>query len=146
MEEFYEISVVTLLRVLGNLVAAMGLMGLLLALTGLYGLVAYAASRRTREIGIRVAIGAGRGEVVRLVLRQALGLALAGLGAGLAGGFGVDRALRALLPGGLSGTNQTDIAAFGAVAVIVLAVTMLAAYIPAWRAARINPTEALRYE
>ena len=146
MEEFYEIRVVTLLRVVSNLVAAMGLMGLLLALTGLYGLVAYAASRRTREIGIRMAIGADRGEVLRLVLRQGLGLALAGLIVGLIGGVAVDRALTALLVGGLSGTSRTDVMAFVAVAAVVLAVTLMAAYVPARRAARINPTEALRYE
>jgi putative ABC transport system permease protein len=146
MNEFYEITVVTLLRVISNLVAAMGLIGLLLALTGLYGLVAYSASRRTREIGIRMAIGADRGTVLRMVLQQGLGLALAGMALGLAGGVGIDRALRALLPGGLSGTSRTDVMSFMLVAAAVLAVTLLAAYIPARRAARVNPTEALRYE
>src|SRR5256712_5146739 len=83
MEEFYRMRAVSIFRVLVGIVAAMGGMGLGLAIVGLYGLVAYAASRRTREIGIRMAIGASAVTVMRMVLRQGFVLALVGLVLGL---------------------------------------------------------------
>jgi putative ABC transport system permease protein len=118
-------------------------MGLGLALVGLYGLVAYAASRRTREIGIRMAIGAERGTVLRLVLRQGLGLALTGLVVGLVASVGAGRLLIAAFP---SGDNQRDLTALFLVVPIVLAVTFVASYIPALQASRIHPISALRQE
>ena len=129
-----------------SLIAAMGMMGLALAIVGLYGLVAYAASRRTREIGIRMAIGADRSTVLRMVLRQGMVLAIAGLGVGLLASVGVDRALATMFPGGPGGDGRTDFVAFLLVASAVLAVTLLAAYVPARRASRVNPTDALRCE
>ena len=122
----------------------MGLMGLGLAIVGLYGLVAYAASRRTREIGIRMAIGAGRATVLRMVLRQGH---RAGAGRvsrlGLVASVGAGELLRAAFP---TGNDQRDIVALLMVVPIVLAVTFLAAYIPARRASRVNPMHALRHE
>jgi ABC-type antimicrobial peptide transport system permease subunit len=117
-----------------------------LAIVGLYGLVAYAVSRRTREIGIRMAIGASRWDVLRMVLRQGTTLALIGIGLGLLASAGASRALTTVFPGGPAGDGRTDVAALVIVAVTVLSVTMLAAYVPARRASHINPTEALRYE
>lgn len=146
VDEFYRLRVVTILNVIRTLISAMGIMGLALALVGLYGLVAYAASRRTKEIGIRMAIGANRSDVVWMVLRQGTILAVAGLFIGLVASLGADRALAAMFAGGPGGDNHTDVAAYVAVAVTVLAVTLLAAYVPARRAARINPTDALRCE
>ncbi len=146
LEELYRLRVVVMLNVISSLIGAMGIMGLVLAIVGLYGLVAYAASRRTREIGIRMAIGAGRSDVLRMVLRQGLVLAIAGLGVGLLASVGADRALEAMFAGGAGGDQHIDVVAFGLVAATVLAVTLLAAYVPARRASRINPTEALRYE
>ena len=146
VNEFYRLRVVTILNVIRTLISAMGIMGLALALVGLYGLVAYAASRRTKEIGIRMAIGANRWDVVRMVLRQGTSLAVAGLLIGLVASIGADRALAAMFTGGPGGDNRTDVAAYVVVAVTVLAVTVLAAYVPARRAARINPTDALRCE
>lgn len=149
LDEFYRIRVVATLNVISRLIGAMGVMGLLLSIVGLYGLVAYAASRRTREIGIRVAIGASRSNVLRMVLRQGLVLALAGLGMGLVAGVGADHALEVLFTGftgGPGGDIRTDVVAFGMVAATVLAVTLLAAYFPARRASRIDPTETLRCE
>ena len=90
MEEFFRMRMLVLFNIVIGLVAAMGLMGLALAIVGLYGLVAYAASRRTREIGIRMAIGADRAVVLQMVVRQGVVLTLAGLGAGLLASVGVD--------------------------------------------------------
>jgi putative ABC transport system permease protein len=146
MEELYRMRSVDVLDVTATIIGAMGMMGLSLAIVGLYGLVAYAARRRTREIGIRMAIGADRSDVLRMVLWQGMGLAVAGLGVGLLASAGAARGLASLFPGGPSGDGRTDFVAFPLVAVTVLAVTLLAAYLPARRASRINPTEALRQE
>jgi ABC-type antimicrobial peptide transport system permease subunit len=125
------------------MVGVMGLMGLALSIVGLYGLVAYSATRRTREIGIRMAIGATAPTVLRMVLRQGLVLAVAGLVVGLAGGLGAGVLMAAAFP---SGNDQQDFLSLVIVTPIVLAVTALATYIPARRASRVNPTVALRYE
>jgi putative ABC transport system permease protein len=106
--------------------------------------VAYAASRRTKEIGIRMAIGADRSAVLRMVLRQGMVLAVAGLGVGLLASIGALRLLAAMFPGGTPDANQ--IVGYSTVAAVVLAATLAAAYVPARRASRVNPTEALRYE
>ena len=119
-------------------------MGLVLAVVGLYGLVAYAASRRTKEIGIRMAIGAGRSSVLRMVLRQGLVLTLIGLAAGLAASMGAGPMLDAIFASGMAGDGRTKFVAVASVALLVLFVALVAAYIPARRASMINPTDALR--
>src|SRR2546425_9736059 len=146
MEELYRLRSVIILNVIVSLITSMGMMGLSLAIVGLYGLVAYAASRRTKEIGIRMAIGAGRSDVLRMVLRQGVVLAVGGLAVGLLLSVGADRALTAVFPGGAGGDGRTDFVPFLLVTSAVLVVTLLAAYVPARRASRVNPTEALRYE
>ncbi|HXI30797.1 MAG TPA: ABC transporter permease [Vicinamibacterales bacterium] len=143
MATLYRMRAVSVFNVLITTVAGMGLMGLGLAIVGLYGLVAYAVSRRTREIGIRMAIGADRAVVLRMVLRQGLVLAVVGLAVGLVASIGAGRILRAAFP---SGNNDRDFAALLIVVPIVLGVTFLAAYLPARRASRVNPVQALRYE
>jgi predicted permease len=145
MEEFYRMRTIVILNVITGLIGAMGMMGLALAIVGLYGLVAYAVSLRTREIGIRLAIGAKRSEVLRMVLRQGMALAVAGLAAGLLASVGARYGLRAVFRGDVA-FNAWDMAPFALVAAAVLAVTILASYIPARRAARVSPTIALRYE
>jgi predicted permease len=143
MEALYRMRAIRIFNVLVSTVGAMGLMGLSLSIVGLYGLIAYAASRRTREIGIRMAIGADRSAVLRMVLRQGVVLAVVGLLAGLAASVAAGELLRAAFA---TGDNERDIAALLIVIPIVLAVTFLAAYIPARRASRLNPMQALRYE
>lgn len=143
MEELYRMRAISIFRVLVTTVGAMGLMGLGLSIVGLYGLVAYAASRRTREIGIRMAIGATAPHVLRMVLRQGLALALTGLILGLAASVGAGELLTAAFP---SGDDRRDVMSLVLVAPVVFLVTLLATYIPARRAARVNPVEALRYE
>ena len=143
MEQFYQMRAISIFRVLVSTVAGMGAMGLGLAIVGLYGLVSYAAVRRTREIGIRMAIGADRGAVSRMVLRQGAVLAVVGLIIGLAGSVGAGELLRAAFP---AGDEPRDIGALFIVIPIVLAVTFLAAYLPARRASRLNPVQALRHD
>jgi predicted permease len=146
MEELYRMRIVAIFGVIVSSVAAMGMMGLALAIVGLYGLVAYAASRRTKEIGIRMAIGADGATVLRMMLRQGMVLAIGGLGVGLLASAGVGRGLAAIFPGGAGGDGRTDVMAFVLVAAAVLVVTLLATYLPARHASRVNPTDALRHE
>jgi macrolide transport system ATP-binding/permease protein len=143
MEQVYQMRAIGIFNVLVTTVAAMGLMGLGLSIVGLYGLVSYAAARRTREIGIRMAIGADRGAVSLMVLRQGIVLAVAGLVLGLVASVGAGELLRAAFP---TGDNQRDAGALLIVVPIVLAVTFLAAYVPARRASRLNPVQALRHD
>ena len=141
-EDFYLNRAVKGPAIAIDLVSTMGVVGLLLAIAGLYGLVAYNVSRRTREIGIRIAIGAARSDVLRLVMGN--GLVLVGMGAmiGLAMGFAIERLMNAMV----FNAGGVDILAYVIVVPLLLLVTMLAAYVPARRATRISPTQALRYE
>jgi len=129
-------------RIAASLSSSLGLIGLLLAAIGVYGVAAYAVARRTREIGIRVALGARPAAVVAMVLRH--GLSLAGLGAviGLAAAAGVSR----LLSGLLFGVPAFDAAIFAGAAALAAAVGVAGCYVPARRAVTINAMEALRYE
>jgi predicted permease len=135
-----------ILDVVTTMISAMGAIGLALAIVGLYGLVAYGVSRRTREIGVRMAIGAGHWDILRMVWQQGVVLAVGGLATGIAASFGVSRALNAVFPGGPSGDGRTDVVALAVVATAVLAATLLAAFVPASRALRVDPTTALKHE
>jgi len=141
-EDYYQNKIVEGPRIAIKLVGSMGAVGLLLAVAGLYGLVAYNVSRRTREIGIRIALGAGKSDVLRLVMGK--GLVLVGIGAaiGLAMGFGVEQLMNSML----FNAGGVDVLAYVIVVPTMFLVTMLAAYVPARRASRIAPTQALRYE
>jgi ABC-type antimicrobial peptide transport system permease subunit len=124
-----------------QVVSTMGLIGLIMAIAGLYGLVAYAVNRRTREIGIRMAVGANAKTVLLMVLRQASILVACGIGIGLVLGFAAERGLNAVFE-----TSGTDVGSYLLILPALLGVTMVAAFIPAQRASRIDPTRALRYE
>jgi predicted permease len=145
MEEFYKISTVGLMDTIIGTIAAMGVMGLALSLVGLYGLIAYAASRRTKEIGIRMALGADRSTVLRMVMKQGIVLSTAGLAVGLLASVATGELLAATFVGPSADKNH-DFTSLLLVAAGVLAVTGLAAYIPARHASRTDPLNALRYE
>jgi putative ABC transport system permease protein len=117
-------------------------LALVLAAVGLYGVVAYAAARRTREFGIRMALGARSGDVLRLVLGEGLKLTAAGLAIGIVAALALTRLLTKLL----FGVEPTDPLTIVAVAVLLACVATLACWLPAHRATRIHPTEALRIE
>ena len=141
-EEFYLNQAVRGPQIAIDLVGTMGLVGLLLAVAGLYGLVAYNVSRRTREIGIRIALGALRADVLRLVMGKGFVLVGIGTGLGLVMGF----ALELLMNSMLFNSGGVDVVAYLIVVPSLFVVAMLAAYVPARRACRIAPTQALRYE
>ena len=117
-------------------------MALLLGSVGLYGVIAYIVSQRTREMGVRIALGAQASRVHRLVLRQGMTLALAGVALGLVGAVGVSRFLEAFL----FEVEPVDPVTYGGVAALLLAVAWLACYWPARRASRVDPLVAIRME
>jgi predicted permease len=141
-EELHRYNTVEGPGVAVELVGTMGVVGLLLAVAGLYGLIAYHVTRRTREIGIRLAIGASPSDVLRLVMGKGLRLVGAGTAIGLALSVGVERLLKSVL----FNTGGFDLLAYAIVVPLLFLVTLVAAYIPARRAARIAPTLALRCE
>jgi ABC-type antimicrobial peptide transport system permease subunit len=129
-------------REMAWLVGAFAGLALILSAVGVYGVMAYLASARTREIGIRVALGARRSDVLGLVLRQILVLTALGIVSGLAGAAGVTR----YLEGMLFGLTPLDPTTFIAVALVFASVATLASYLPARRATKVDPLIALRYE
>jgi putative ABC transport system permease protein len=126
----------------GWMFSAFGAVALLLAVTGVYGLLAYAVSQRTQEIGVRVALGAGRRDVMRLIVGQGLGLAAVGIVLGLIGSFGVTRVIGSLL----YNITPTDPVTFAGASLFIVVVALFASYVPTRRAIGVDPLVALRSE
>ena len=129
-------------RLAASLAGILGILGLLLALVGTYGVVSFVAAQRTHEIGVRMALGAAPGDILRLISRQGLLLVGAGLLAGLVAAWGLTRGMSKLL----MGVSPTDATTYWAVAVLIAAVSLLACWFPARRATHVDPMVALRYE
>lgn len=129
-------------RFLSSLVGSFAALAALLAAIGIYGVLSYVVTQRTREIGIRMSLGAGRGRVLAEVLREGMLLAFAGFALGIAGALAAGGVMQSLL----HEVRPRDPTIFAATAVLLAAVTLLACYIPARRAARLEPMRALRYE
>jgi putative ABC transport system permease protein len=131
-----------IVRLAMQLLAGFAVVALILAAIGIYGVMAYSVRRRTRELGTRVALGAGRADIVRLVMRQGAIIALAGLTLGLAGGLAAARSLSAVL----YGVPPADPLALSCAAIVLAMSAMAACYLPARRAARIDPAKTLSTE
>jgi len=117
-------------------------LALVLTVIGLYGVISYLVNQRTQEIGIRMALGAQMGHIMRMVLKQGMLLVLIGIGVGL----GASLALTRLITKLLYKTSATDPVTFSLIAVLLIVVALLACYIPARRATKVDPLDALRYE
>jgi predicted permease len=144
MDNYYRLRAVKTPDMIAQSVAGLGLMGLLLSIVGLYGLVSYSVSRRTREIGIRMAIGSDRPGVIRMILSQGLKLGVLGVGIGLVMSFFACRLLMSKL--WIATFDHLNYWLFALVAIPLLLVTVLATYGPARRASLIDPMRALREE
>jgi ABC-type antimicrobial peptide transport system permease subunit len=129
-------------RFTGWLMGIFAAAALLLAMIGIYGVMSYAVTRRRQEIGIRVALGAARGDVLRMVVGRGMGLIAVGLALGIAGALALTRLLGSLL----YGVTARDTASFAAAGLVLAVVAVVACLIPASRAARIDPATALRNE
>jgi predicted permease len=135
-------------RLFAKLVTLFGLLAQQLAAIGLFGVMAYAVSQRTHEIGIRMALGAGRSDVLLMIVRQGMTLSLLGVGLGLVGAYVLTKYLESLmnLRAMLYGVQVSDPLTYGVIAALLTVVTLIACYIPARRATKVDPMIALRYE
>ncbi len=125
-----------------TMLAAFACFAMLLGGVGIYGVMSYLVTQGTHDIGLRIALGAPRGSILKMVVRQGMTMAGAGIGAGLVGALVLTRVMASLL----FGVSATDALTFSGVALFLAAIALLASYVPAWRATRVDPLIALRDE
>jgi putative ABC transport system permease protein len=125
-----------------SLLGLFAALGLVLAAVGIYGVMAYGVSQRAHEIGLRLALGARGGDVMKVVVKQGMALAITGVAIGLGASYALTRLMKTLL----FGVSPTDLATFVIIALLLIVVALLACYIPARRAAKVDPMVALRCE
>ena len=140
-QALYSPNGLLLYQVVAALAGVMGTLGLILAVVGVYGVLSYVVSQKTGEIGVRMALGAQPGDILRMVYRQGLWIVGIGLAVGLAASFGVAHVLRSFIP-----VSATDPATFVTVPAVLAAIALAACYLPARRAMRVDPMQALRQE
>lgn len=124
------------------LIGILAAVALILAIVGLYGVLSYSVTQRTREMGIRLTLGAQRNDVVKLIVKQGMSLALIGIGIGLAAALMLTRIMTRVL----FGISSTDLTTFAAITLILAAVAFLASYLPARRATKVDPMVSMRSE
>ena len=132
-------------RLFAKLLSFFGVLAQQLASFGLYGVLAYSVSQRTHEIGIRMALGADRGKVLKMILRQGMTLTLIGIALGLGGAYVLTKYLQSLTSM-LFGVKPTDPLTYAVTAALLIAVSLIACFVPARRATKVDPMVALRYE
>ena len=142
LQGLYTLNGFLLYELAAALAGILGSLGLILALVGVFGVVSFTVSQRTNEIGIRLAMGAAQGSILRLILRQGVWI----ISAGLASGILLALAISRLVGNFISGVSPYDPLTYIGVSAILCAVALLACYVPARRAARVDPMVALRYE
>ncbi len=135
-------------RLMAKLSSFFGFVAMLLACIGIYGVLSYTVARRTSEIGVRMALGAQRRDVLGMILRDALGVTVIGVAAGLGAALALTKLLESwsLLSGLFYGVSARDPLTLTVASIVLLAVSAIAAFVPAWRASRTEPIVALRYE
>ena len=146
MEDYYASRVIHISRLIVGTVGGLGAIGVLLAVIGLYGLVAYSVTRRTREIGIRIAVGAAPASVLRMVLKRGMILAGVGIALGIAGSIATSGLLTGVFNGGTVAAAGNNVWSYVLAVPTLVAITLIAAYIPARRAAHTDPLRALRQD
>jgi ABC-type antimicrobial peptide transport system permease subunit len=140
-QALYTPNGLLLFQIIATLAGVMGSLGLVLAIVGVYGVLSYVVSQRTSEIGVRMALGAQRGDILRIVYKQGLWIVGIGLAVGLAASFGIAHLLHSLIV-----VSPADPATYLGVSAMLAAIAMLACYIPARRAMYVEPMKALRMD
>jgi putative ABC transport system permease protein len=142
LQGLYTMNGLLLFQFAAGLAGSLGVLGMILALVGVFGVISFTVSQRSQEIGIRIAMGAGQGSILKMIIRQGILIVSAGLAAGVALTLGI----ASLVGDFLSGVSPYDPLTYVSVSALLVVVALFACYVPARRATRVDPMVALRYE